>query len=75
MNTYGSEYLDLASAARLLAAQGFNRLDIECVLDLTGPSVDGRVPLWRADRIERLAARAYWLGRNEAAALVPAAAA
>ncbi len=74
MNTYGSEFLDLASAARLLAAQGFNRLDIECVLDLSGPQIEGDTPLWRADRIERLAARAYWLGRNEVAAVVPAAA-
>lgn len=74
MNTYGSEYLDFASAAKALAAQGFNRLDIECVLDLTGPYIEGDVPLWRADRIERLAARAYWLGRTQVTASTPAAA-
>ena len=74
MNTYGSEYLDFASAAKALAAQGFNRLDIECVLDLSGPYIEGDEPLWRADRIERLAARAYWLGRPKIAAAIHAAA-
>jgi hypothetical protein len=31
-------------------------------------------PVWPADSIERLAARAYWLGGNEVTASVPAAA-
>lgn len=69
-----AEYLDLTSATRFLEAQGFNPLDIECVLDLTAPHSRNGERLWRADRIERLAARAYWLGRNEVAASIPAAA-
>lgn len=68
------EYLDLASATRLLKAKGFNPLDIECVLDLTGPQPRNGVPLWRADRVERLASRAYWLSPKEVAASMPAAA-
>lgn len=67
-------YLDFVSATRLLAAQGFNKLDIQCVLDLTGPLEKNGLPVWRADQIERLAARAYWLGEREVAASLPAAA-
>jgi hypothetical protein len=70
-----TNYLDFASATRLLASQGFNRLDIECVLDLTGPHIKNGRELWPADRIERLAARAYWLGEHDVAAVSPAAAA
>lgn len=68
------EYLDHASATRFLRSQGFNSLDIECVLDLTAPYARNGEKLWRADHIERLAARAYWLGRTDIAASVPAAA-
>lgn len=69
-----NEYLDLASATQLLKAKGFNPLDIECVLDLTGPQHRNGVSLWRSDRIERLASRAYWLGDHEHVVSVPAAA-
>lgn len=68
------EYLDLASATRLLEAQGFNSLDIECVLDLTAPLSRNGEKRWPSDRIERLAARAYWLGEQEIGTSVPAAA-
>lgn len=66
-----NEYLDFASATRLLASQGFNRLDIHCVLDLTGPQMKNGVALWRTETIERLAGRAYWLGTREVAAAIP----
>lgn len=69
-----TQYLDLASATRLLKANGFNPLDIECVLDLTGPQHRNGLAVWRADRIERLASRAYWLGKTDIAVSVPAAA-
>ncbi|MEN6543172.1 hypothetical protein [Parvibaculum sp.] len=68
------QYLDLASATQLLKAKGFNPRDIECVLDLTGPQHSNGVSLWRADRIERLASRAYWLGAHEPVVSIPAAA-
>jgi hypothetical protein len=67
-------YLDFVSATRLLAAQGFNKLDIQCVLDLTGPLEKNGRPVWRADQIERLAARAYWLGERDVAVTQSAAA-
>lgn len=60
-----TNYLDFVSATRLLATHGFNRLDIECVLDLTGPHMKNGHALWPAEQIERLAARAYWLGDHE----------
>ncbi|HMM13511.1 MAG TPA: hypothetical protein PKA57_02705 [Parvibaculum sp.] len=68
------EYLDLTSAKRLLKAQGFNTLDIECLLDLTAPHSRNGEKLWPADRIERLAARAYWLGQHEVSLSTTAAA-
>lgn len=58
-------YLDFVSATRLLAAKGFNKLDIQCVLDLTGPQMRNGHPVWPAHLVERLAARAYWLGEHE----------
>ncbi len=67
-------YLDFVSATRILAAQGFNKHDIACVLDLTGPQMRNDRPVWQAERIERLAARAYWLGEHEVAKALPAAA-
>lgn len=69
-----TSYIDFIAATRLLAAQGFNKLDIQCILDLTGPQMRNGRPLWPADQIERLAARAYWLGEHEVAVSLPAAA-
>ena len=69
-----NQYIDFIAATRLLAAQGFNKLDIQCILDLTGPQMRNGRPLWPADQIERLAARAYWLGEHEVAVSLPAAA-
>ncbi|MGV8996191.1 MAG: hypothetical protein ACOH12_04525 [Parvibaculaceae bacterium] len=67
-----STYIDFVTATRLLAAQGFNKRDIECVLDLTGPHIKYGQSLWPADRIERLAARAFWLNRADVASSMPA---
>ena len=53
---------------------GFNRTDIECLLDLTSPAFIGGEPRWPAERLERLAARAYWLGDREVAGIVRRAA-
>jgi len=58
-------YLDRDTASALLAAQGFNSLDIECVLDLAGPVTRNGAPVWAAHSLERLAARAWWLDRRE----------
>ncbi|MFZ3032474.1 MAG: hypothetical protein WA138_00460 [Parvibaculum sp.] len=69
-----TNYIDFIAATRLLAAQGFNKLDIQCILDLTGPQMRNGRPLWPAEQIERLAARAYWLGEHEVAVSLPAAA-
>lgn len=68
-------HIDFVTATRLLAAQGFNKRDIECVLDLTGYHSKQGQPLWRADRIERLAGRAFWLSRQEVASAMPTPAA
>jgi len=69
-----STYIDFVTATRLLAAQGFNKRDIECVLDLTGPHMKYGQPLWKSDHIERLAGRAFWLSREEMASAMPASA-
>ncbi|MDP2151188.1 MAG: hypothetical protein U0987_18320 [Afipia sp.] len=56
-----THYLDREAAIALLAANGFNRIDIECVLELTrSVSHDGTLR-WQAHSIERLASRAWWL--------------
>ncbi|MES1990477.1 MAG: hypothetical protein V4441_05945 [Pseudomonadota bacterium] len=68
-------YIDFITATRLLATQGFNKRDIECVLDLTGPLMKQGQPRWRADHIERLAGRAFWLSRQEMATAMPTTAA
>ncbi|MBI1262451.1 MAG: hypothetical protein GC184_12080 [Rhizobiales bacterium] len=57
--------LDRATATSFLASKGFNQLDIECILDLTAPYRAAKTEFWPAERIERLAARAYWLGESE----------
>jgi hypothetical protein len=67
-------FLDRDTAASLLAAQGFNRLDIECVLDLTGPVLRHGAHVWPAPAVERLAARAWWLAPSELDLALPAAA-
>lgn len=74
MANYPNNDLDFIAATRILAAQGFNKLDIQCVLDLTGPRIRNGIPVWPADLIERLAARAYWLGEHEMSVSFPAAA-
>lgn len=66
--------LDRDAATTLLARQGFNRLDIECILDLSGPKRIAEDEVWPMELIERLAARAYWLGENELPQRMPAAA-
>lgn len=66
--------LDRSAATTLLARQGFNRLDIECILDLTGPKRIADDEVWPMDLIERLAARAYWLGTQKRPQRLPAAA-
>ena len=58
-------YLDRDETEALLREKGFNGLDIECILDLAGPVGRNGRDVWPADRVERLAARAYWLGENE----------
>ncbi|WP_041536053.1 hypothetical protein [Parvibaculum lavamentivorans] len=58
-------YLDRDTATRLLAAQGFNSLDIECILDLTGPARRGGTACWSTHGIERLASRAWWLDKTD----------
>ena len=60
------QYIDRDTATTLLAGHGFNRLDIECVLDLAGPTKKaGHSEMWPADLLERIAARAWWLDRQE----------
>jgi hypothetical protein len=59
-------YINRDTAVTLLAGRGFNHLDIECVLDLAGPvKKAGTTEMWPADLLERIAARAWWLGRQE----------
>ncbi|MEP0707221.1 hypothetical protein [Parvibaculum sp.] len=67
-------YLDRDTASALLAAQGFNSLDIECVLDLAGPVTRNGATVWAAYSVERLAARAWWLDRTEIGIDLPQAA-
>ncbi|HCX66689.1 hypothetical protein [Parvibaculum sp.] len=69
-----SRYLDRATVTSLLALQGFNTLDIECILDLTGPVQRQEVPVWPAAAVERLAARAWWLAPAEFCITMPEAA-
>lgn len=73
MNT-PSRYLDRNTAIALLAAQGFNNLDIECVLDLTGPVMHGGSAVWPTHNVQRLASRAWWLDRAEIGIVLPHAA-
>jgi hypothetical protein len=58
-------YINRDTAAALLTGHGFNRLDIECVLDLAGPAKrTGHGEMWSAELLERIAARAWWLDRQ-----------
>jgi len=70
MNTY----LDREAATALLATHGFNRTDIECVLDLTRSISQNGTPLWPAHSVERLASRAWWLDGTEIKISMPRAA-
>ena len=58
-------YLDRNETEAFLKDRGFNGLDIECILDLAGPIIRNGLDVWPVDRVERLAARAYWLGERE----------
>ena len=58
-------YFDRRETEAFLESKGFNSRDIECILDLAGPVVRGGRDVWPADRVERLASRAYWLGEDE----------
>jgi hypothetical protein len=44
------------------------------VLDLAGPAVRNGAELWSASLVERIAARAWWLGEHEAGMTRPEAA-
>ncbi len=65
-----TQFLDERAATTLLRNHGFNNLDIECVLDLTGPISTQGPNRWSSDKIERIAKRAYWLDKR---ALTPEA--
>lgn len=73
-----TRYIDRDTACTLLAERGFNRLDIECVLDLAGPvtrpglseKAHGTAQMWSADLVERIASRAWWLAGGEISATV-----
>ncbi|MDE1174307.1 MAG: hypothetical protein PW790_11660 [Parvibaculaceae bacterium] len=62
-----THFLDERAATTLLRNHGFNNLDIECVLDLTGSVSHQGADRWASDKIERIAKRAYWLGKRELA--------
>ncbi|PKQ05370.1 MAG: hypothetical protein CVT72_09735 [Alphaproteobacteria bacterium HGW-Alphaproteobacteria-11] len=70
MNTY----LNREAATALLAAHGFNRTDIECVLDLTKSVSQSGAPVWPSRSVERLASRAWWLDGAEIKTSMPQAA-
>ncbi|MBX3447266.1 MAG: hypothetical protein KF765_10970 [Parvibaculaceae bacterium] len=63
-----ASYIDRETASALLARRGFNSLDIECVLDLAGPVARDGAERWSAPLVERIAARAWWLGEQEVTA-------
>jgi hypothetical protein len=69
-----ARYISRETASAILAARGFNHHDIECVLDLAGPAVRSGAELWSASLLERIAARAWWLGEHEAGMTRPEAA-
>lgn len=68
-------YLDRIETEAFLKNKGFNGHDIECILDLAGPVTRSGRDVWPADRVERLARRAYWLGENEVHSAILAVAA
>lgn len=72
--TQTAQFIGREAATAILAGRGFNSHDIECVLDLAGPLARNGAELWSTALIERIAARAWWLGRQEARMDLPAAA-
>lgn len=60
-----ASFIDRTSAIALLASRGFNRLDIECVLDLTEQTTREGEPVWQLELLRRVAGRAYWLARRD----------
>ncbi|MFN4355355.1 hypothetical protein [Parvibaculum sp.] len=72
--TQPERYIGRETASAMLAERGFNTHDIECVLDLAGPVARNGAEVWPADLVERVAARAWWLGQREAGMVLPAAA-
>lgn len=72
--TIQASYIDRKTASDLLARRGFNSLDIECVLDLAGPVTRDGAERWSAPLVERIAARAWWLGEQEICVDMPKAA-
>ncbi|MDO8840255.1 MAG: hypothetical protein Q7V31_15170 [Parvibaculum sp.] len=69
-----THYFDREAAIALLAAHGFNRIDIECVLELTRSVSHGGTSYWLAHSIERLASRAWWLDESAVKTVMPRAA-
>ena len=72
--TQTAHYIGREAATEILARRGFNSHDIECVLDLAGPVARNGAELWSSALVERIAARAWWLGQCENRMELPAAA-
>jgi hypothetical protein len=72
--TQTAQFIGRAAATAILARRGFNSHDIECVLDLAGARASNGTELWSTALVERIAARAWWLGQQEARMVLPAAA-
>lgn len=72
--TQTAQFIGREAATAILARRGFNAHDIECVLDLAGPVARNGAELWSTALVERIAARAWWLGEREAGMALPAAA-
>ncbi|WP_339833143.1 hypothetical protein [uncultured Parvibaculum sp.] len=69
-----NQYFDRDTAIAFLASRGFNQMDIECILDLTGSVSKNGTMLWPAHAIRKLAGRAWWLDGAEIRASMPYAA-
>ena len=72
--TQTAQFIGREAATAILIGRGFNTRDIECVLDLAGPVTRNGAELWSTALVERIAARAWWLGRQEVRMDLPAAA-